>query len=331
MCNRIPPKAEHALSRRRFLAATASVASGSLLAPLSRAFADKDLHMAIGTARSRVVRAQNPRAVSGFKVHRSLVADMLDQSLTALTGANTMRQAWRTILAPDDVIGVKFNRSGQSVIASTLTVADVLIASLVDAGWPSRQIVCIEAPAGMGARSQTTPAYTGYASVATEFGSGADHFASVLGQITALIDVPFLKTHNVAGMTCALKNLSHGLIKHPARYHGQGCSPYIADIVASDPIRTKLRLCLVDALRIVFDGGPGAKVEAMKDAGILLTSLDPVATDTVGLAVLNDIRRGYNLSPIARSAEELGYLAAAHRLGLGTALWHGIDLIELRR
>ena len=76
-----------------------------------------------------------------------------------------------------------------------------------------------------------------------------------------MINVPFIKTHNIAGMTCGLKNLSHALVKHPAHYHANGCSPFIGDIVAADPIRKKLKLTIVDAFRVVFQGGPAARVE----------------------------------------------------------------------
>ncbi len=329
MCSQPPIEDRPTLSRRCFLGVAASVAGGSVLRPLRKAEAGTNLRMPRGILRSRVIKAQNPRAVRGPKVHRHLVGEMLEQALTSLTGTASVQEAWRTILKPDDVIGLKFNRSAERVIATTEAVADVLIGSIVDAGWSSKQIVCIEAPENVEARNQTIPAHVGYASTVTDFVSGQDQFASVVSQVTALIDVPFLKTHNIAGMTCVLKNLSHGLVKHPARYHGNGCSPYIADIVASAPIRSKLRLCLVDALRVVYDGGPEATAATISDEGTVLASFDPVATEAVGLAILNDIRRRYKLRPIARSAEDLGYLAAAHRRGLGIALWHGIDLIEL--
>lgn len=286
--------------------------------------------MPIGKPPSRVVHVQSPYAVLGPDVHRPLLGEMLETALTSLTGKPTIGAAWRAILKPDDTIGLKFNRIGQEIIATTDTVADTIITSLVETGWRPEQIVCIEAPAGTDARHGTVPPRGGYALRATDFGSGTDELASVLGQITALIDVPFLKTHNIAGMTCALKNLSHGLVRHPARYHKNGGSPYIGDIVATPAIRTKLRLCLVDALRVVFEGGPVASARTLADEGILLASFDPVATDAVGLAILNDVRQRHELPPVARSPEGLAYLSAAHRRGLGSAVWHGIELRRLR-
>ena len=324
-----PATADRTLSRRRFLEMTAAVGGGAILPSALLLGQEPGLRIPLGVKASRVVLARSPRAVAGPTVHRLLWTEMLQSVMTTLTGQPTIAQAWRVILKPDDVIGLKFNRSGQTVIGTTSTTAEVLIQSIIDAGWPAERIVCIEAPAGVEARMGTMPARQGYQAKAVDFDSGIDELASVVDQVTVLIDVPYLKTHNIAGMTCSLKKLSHGLVKHPARYHRNGCSPYIADIVARTPIRNKLKLCLVDALRVVYDGGPEAAADTLEDSGVLIASFDPVAVDLVGLMLLNETRSRRGLEPIAHSAEEVGYLAQAHRLGLGLALWHGVDLVRL--
>ncbi len=280
--------------------------------------------------RSRVVRIRNAYAVDGPSVHARVVSEMLARALTALTDAPSANQAWHTLLNPGDVIGLKFNRSGQRVLGTTETVAKVLVSSLVEAGFPATRIVCIEAPEGVAERLGTSPAWPGFDRSPTDFGSGTDQLASVVRQVTALIDIPYLKDHNIAGMTCALKNLSHGLIKHPARYHANGCSPFVADIVANTGIAGKLRLCLVDALRVVFDRGPEAAADTISDAGMLLASTDPVATDLVGLSVLNEIRAGQGLPAVAAVASESGYLSVAQERGLGMATWHSVELVRLQ-
>lgn len=286
--------------------------------------------MPSGVSRSRVVQVRSSQVVNGPTVHRILLGEMVDAALRAITQLESVVEAWRSILKPDDVIGIKLNRSGQGVIGTSASFADVLVTSLVGAGWQPDQIVVIEAPPSAQLMYATAAPAAGWVRSETDFGSGSDQMASVLNQVTALIDVPFLKTHNIAGMTCALKNLSHGLIKHPARYHDHGCSPYIADIVASEPIRSKLRLCLVDALRIVFDGGPEAAEGVISDDGIILASIDPVAVDAVAVGLLGKVRFRQGLGQIVRSPEDLDYLAAAHRRGLGIALTHGIEIVRLK-
>ncbi|UCE60284.1 MAG: DUF362 domain-containing protein [Phycisphaerales bacterium] len=318
------------LSRRGFLGAAASAVGGVMLG--SRAFAEDDSRLTIlpGMPQSRVVEVQSRHVINGLQVHRDLLAEMLDHAITELTGADTPAQGWKAILKPSDIIGIKFNQSGQAVLATTPAFANAIISSLVDAGWRPEQIVCIEVLSDTGLIRSTAPVAEGFDRKPTDFGSGTDELASVLRQVTAIIDVPFLKTHNIAGMTCSLKNLSHGLIKHPARYHAHGCSPYIADIVWLEEIRAKLRLCLVDALRVVYRGGPSVTDTGISEEGMIIASRDPVATDSVALRFLNKVRLQNNLSRIVSSPEDLAYLAAAHRRGLGIALPHGIDLFRVQ-
>ncbi len=318
-----------ALTRRGFLALAASAAGASYARVALGAPEEGKLRMPFGRPPSQVVRVQSPHAVAGSAVHQTVLREMLDAALTALTGATRPSDAWQALLKPDDVVGLKFNRSGQTRLGTTAATAGALVESILAAGFSSSQLVCIEAPAEVESKYGTRPARLGYATTPTDFGSGQDQLALVLDQVTALIDIPFLKTHRLATLTSALKNLSHGLIKHPARYHRNGCSPYIADIVATEDIQSKLRLCLVDALRIEYGGGPQGSKAATNPAGILLATSDPVAADTVGLEILADLRRNDGLSPLARSASDIPYLAASHRRGLGIALLHGIDLLRV--
>lgn len=316
-------------SRRGFLRLAAAAAGGLALRPSrARAF-EGELIMPPGADASRVVQVTSAHATDGPTVHRTVLGEMLDQALTTLTGKGSATTAWRSLLGTARVIGLKFNRSGQTVIGTTETVAEVLVASLSNAGWPPEQVVCIEAPDGTADRLGTTRPRPGFDPYPTDFGSGSDQFATVLTQIDALVSVPFLKTHNIAGLTASLKNLSHGLVKHPARYHAQGCAPFVGDIVAAPPIRSKLRLVVIDGLRVVFTGGPTASVERLSDAGILAVSTDPVAADAVGLSLLNGIRRRQALPQLAQSPSDIPYLAASHRSGLGIAVPHGIDHVAL--
>ena len=259
-----------------------------------------------------------------------MLTDAFAETLTnTVPSAQNPVQAWQSLLQPSDVVGIKFNRSAQDALGTTPTMAATIIESLISAGFAADRLVCIEAPEETRIAFGTARPRPGYTEAVHDFGSGTDQLAAVLDQVTALINVPFLKTHNIAGITCALKNLSHGLVKHPARYHSNGCAPYIADIVALDPIRSKLRLCVVDALRMVFDKGPSASAEMIADEGIILVSTDPVAIDAIGLGLINSVRAERRLPRIAETAENLEYLANAHKKGLGIAAPHGIEVVML--
>lgn len=320
-----------AVGRRAFLRA----ASGALLARyLARgsdvARGDDTTSPSLTTAAPiRVVEARVPPALSGGEVDPLGLGEAFEAAMMRLMGAGNSTDAWRQLLDPADVVGLKFNRSGQHVLGTTNAVADLLVGSLVRAGWPADQIVCIECPATVVSRWGTRPAVTGYGDIEVDFGSGRDQLASVLSQVTAIVNVPFLKTHNIAGLTCTMKNLSHGFVKHPARYHRNGCAPYVADIIAAPAIAQKVRLHVVDALRVVFDRGPDPVPDAVHDYGALLLGRDALATDLVGLSLLNGIRRGRGLEPIARSGRDVPYLAAAMDAS-GRAMDLGdVDLVRL--
>jgi hypothetical protein len=230
----------------------------------------------------------------------------------------------------NDVVGLKFNRSGAEGLGVTEPFADALITSLLEAGFEIRQIVAIEAPDGVYRRHGVLRPVHGWDEQPTAFASGQDMLANVLDQVTAIVNVPFLKTHNIAGFTCCLKNLSHALIKHPARFHGAHCAPFITDIVALPKIREKLRLNLVNALRVVFDRGPDANEDFTWDEGLILAGRDPVACDSIGLETLNSRRAAVGLNAIDRSGPRKAYLRATSERGLGTANPYRIEVTNIR-
>lgn len=311
----------------------AALAAATLLAvPVARAVASdppsKGLHVPPGLEPSRVAWAQSSHAVRGRTVHQTLVAEMFEEAMMQVTGAGSVEAAWRTILGSQDVVGIKFDPVGAPELGTAPVVGSILIESLLRAGWTSRRIVLIDGPPQLARRYGTQPAWSGYDDEQTDFGSGKDQLAAALEQVTAIINVPSLKTDNVCGIRCSLSNISLGLLKHPARFRVNGCSPYIADIAALPEVRSKLKLCVVDALRVVCDGGPLVIESEASNEGILLISTDPVAADSVALKIVNTARRRMGLEPVARSAADVPSIADSHRKGLGIASRRGIDILR---
>jgi hypothetical protein len=322
------------LSRRTFLAgagatAAAGLTSGPLVARCLAEAAQQDAATAEGRW-ARVVEVRSDHVLVGRTVHPTLLRNVLRVGLSALTGRKDEREAWRTLLAPEDVIGIKFNRSGADALGITAPLVEALVASLTEAGWTTAAIVPIEIPRNWHEKLGTTPPREDWLPAEVTFGEYSDRLAGVLDQVTAIINVPFLKHHNIAGMTCSLKNLSHALVKHPARYHADKCTPYIGDIVALPLIRGKLRLHLVNALRVVIDKGPEAHPPNIIDRKGLLFALDPVAVDSLGLEILNRTRLDGGLGKIEDEQGPVTFLAAAAARGLGRDALHEIDYVRHR-
>ncbi|MCK4657942.1 MAG: DUF362 domain-containing protein [Phycisphaerae bacterium] len=322
------------LTRRGFLAGTGVAAALSLAEPglipqaLSEAWAKHPDRRE--DPLSKVVEVRSDHVIVGESVHPELLRQMLRIGLAAVTGIENEKQAWQSLLTPDDVIGLKFNQSGAEGLKTTQAMAKVLVASLVDSGWDPRQLVTLEIHSRLNRELGTTPPSREWQPDEVQFGEARDRLSKVLEQVTAIVNIPFLKHHNIAGITCCLKNLSHALVKHPARFHSNKCSPYIGDIVALPQIRRKLRLHVVNALRIVIDNGPEARPPYIRKRGGLLLGVDPVAVDAIALELLNRVRLGEGLGKVEDRQGEVAYLSAAAARGLGRHELHQIDYVRHR-
>ncbi|MGE3803620.1 MAG: DUF362 domain-containing protein [Gemmataceae bacterium] len=133
--------------------------------------------------------------------------------------------------------------------------------------------------------------------------------------ISKMITLPVLKDHRSAGVTLALKNLSHGLNNNVARSHISNiyrrdkvesnpnqCNTFIPAAVAQEPIRKKATLHIMDGLIGVYEGGPGCwnPTWGTWQRKSLFFATDPVALDHVGWDIIDAerVRRGWQ--PVAQ-------------------------------
>lgn len=314
-------------SRRRFIRSISAAAAVTLLgktAPDVNAETPTGesqpapSHPVKRISRSRVIKLEDRMLIPERVVQGSLLRTSLKDCVTALTDEPTYEDAFQKLFKPDDVILIKFNRSASNKLATTEAMAIALVNLLFNSGFHPNQIRLLEAGSGVARTLRTPPADERWQEKVVEFGrSGKDSFIAALEECTAIINVPFLKTHHLATMTSCLKNLSHGLIRHPARFHGNGCDPSIGEIVARPEIKNKLKLNIVNALRVPFDKGPEAEESETDSTGIIIMGHDPVACDAVGFATLNQIRTGFNLPPLLANEQLPRQLLTASDLGVG--------------
>jgi uncharacterized protein (DUF362 family) len=186
----------------------------------------------------------------------------------------------------------------------------------------------IEAPHRLMREFGTRPCPVGFSGGMVSFGSGEDELSAVLQEVTAIISVPFLKTHNIAQMTGCLKNLSHALIRRPRLCHANACTPFVGDILSLPQIKPKLRVHIVNALRAAFDGGPMPGRDHLWTHGGILVSTDPVAADQVGADILNEQRALRKLPVIGDRDGHIPHVHAAAARGLGTDDQDYITLLQ---
>ena len=115
------------------------------------------------------------------------------------------------------------------------------------------------------------------------------------------INVPVLKTHSGATMTCAMKNLM-GIVYDRRYFHRNGLHQCIADSV----LYRQPDLNIIDAYRVMFRNGPQGRTK--KDAQLLkfqIFSKDIVAADTVAAKLLK------------LDVNKISHIAMGVKLGLG--------------
>jgi hypothetical protein len=157
--------------------------------------------------------------------------------------------------------------------------------------------------------------------------------------LNKIVAIPVLKDHGSAGVTGALKNMSHGTVNNVDRSHHTPftnvCNQFIPQMVSHPIIREKFVLQIMDGIRAVYQGGPfawareGGKYTWEYNAVFFAT--DPVSLDHVEWDIIDAKRKTENLPPVAASGkaalDPLGregfdvrqpqHIALAGALGLG--------------
>lgn len=285
-------------------------------------------------ARSRVVVCRDAalRASLSAKPDSKRLLDMLNRGLQTLTGRPTSREAWLQFVKPaDDVVGLKVNCLAGKNLSTSIQLVEALVQSLTEAGVPAERIVIWDRHGddleSAGFRVVTDGRrvrcygndVSGFESDFTVSGMAASLLSRTLTQTcSVVISLPVLKDHGIAGVTMALKNL-FGAVHNPNKFHMNACNPYVADVFAMPPIRSKVRLTICDAITAQYQGGPPFMPQWAWMQNSLIFSSDPVALDTVGWKMIEERRKLAGLKSLTAEGRAPAYIAvaadAAHKLG----------------
>jgi hypothetical protein len=277
-------------------------------------------------ARARVVLIRDAAATDDRgNVNAAVVESMLDRGLLALTGKKDRASAWRQFVSGKDRVGIKSNLMMTPThpellraICRGLKAAGVLDANILT--WDRNQC-------GRGEREvESLPRRLGY---------GRQDVSHGVWQSTALINVPGLKSHWLAGVACALKNWAGAVtgintVDEDVTYafHADSCRE-VGMLNAIPAIRERCRLVVVDALRPLFHGGPQVDPRYLWDYKGLLLSTDPVAVDTIGLAIIEGKRRQFRGGAWPLQPPVKHIAVADSDYGLGTSDRGRVDLVRI--
>jgi uncharacterized protein (DUF362 family) len=247
------------------------------------------------TTSSKVIHSHHAGAWTGEKLTPAALREMVDDSITNLTGLMDANEAWAALFKPTERIAIKVNAFQNSTIWTHVPLVQAVTDSLVEAGHPAEQIVIFDSLTselktagftlnqdGPGVRCYGTDSNykTGW-----KVGNIDVQLSAVLLDCDALINMPVLKSHMIAAMTYSLKN-HFGTVSYPDGLHSD-INAKIAGLNALPEIKDKTRLIIGDALEANLkysNSWPYWKADWRGDS--IVMSYDPVAVDTVGAQIL---------------------------------------------
>lgn len=280
------------ITRRDFLRGTACA---SLAASLGlRAEAQ-------GARKTKVVLVRDADATDARQqLNVPVVQRMLDDAVCALQGGKDPVDAWKRLVKPTDIVGIKSNIWKN--LRTPVQVEEAIRRRLTDAGVQAKNI-------------------------------GVDD-RGVLGNplfvnSTALINVRPLRAHNWSGVGGCIKNYIM-FVSQPWLWHGNACAD-LAKIWNEPIVKGKTRLNILLLLTPQFEclGPHHFDAKFVWPYNGLLVGTDPVALDATGLRLFEARRRAYfqDDRPFKPPARHIALADTRHHLGIANPA--EIELVKL--
>jgi uncharacterized protein (DUF362 family) len=321
----------------------AGVLTGSKLSAAPAADRKESADGIPGPFPGKVVEVAHAGSVVDGQVQEPVATAMVERGMAELVGAGHAVEGWRRLFAPGDVVGIKVNPVGAPHAISNYATVRAIIAGLRSAGVRPSDIVAFDRYRRQFVRAgypQQLPDGVRWDASVEEYDDvqldikGYDpqvyvtmelvalgrhdpkddrtrrsHLSLIASrQVDKIVNVAVLKDHGSAGVTLALKNLSHGLVNNVARSHADhatnACNTFIPAVVATSAIRRKVVLNVLDGLKAVYQGGPGARQEHTWAYRSLFFATDPVAMDMIGWRIVDAKRKEVGLPPVAQTGRD---------------------------
>ncbi len=298
-------KRQNRMTRREFLKHSALAAAGSagLLKKPDRAEAaapgPRPETPAAGKTKVVLVRDKDVLDSEG-RPKTEVVSEMLGQALQALTGETDAAAAWKTIIRPDDIVGIKSNV--WNFIPTTRQVEEALKMGVLAAGVREDRI-------GIDDRGVLRH--------------------PIFQKTTALINARPMRSHHWSGVGTLIKNYIM-FVPDPFNYHEDSCAR-LAAIWDNPLVKGKTRLNVLVMLTPQFHGvGPhNFNPKYVWPYYGLIVGFDPVACDATGLRIIEAKRREFFAEDRPLNPPAKHIFLAASRYHLGTADPKMIDLVKI--
>jgi len=229
-----------------------------------------------------------------------VIQRMLDEAVVTLLGEKNAQSAWKKLVKPSDIVGIKSNV--WRYIPTTTEVEQAIKRRVMDAG-------VLEENIGIDDRGvRQNP---------------------IFQKATALINARPARTHHWSGVGSCIKNYIM-YVPRPEDYHGDSCAD-LATIWKDYNLKEKTKLNILLMLTPLFHGiGPHHySAKYVWEYKGMIVGQDPVAVDSIGVRVLQTKR--YEFFDEERPLQPLPkhVFLADTRHNLGTSDPARIDLIKL--
>ena len=285
----------------------------------------------------QVVRVHMPGMRGRFSPHPDAARIMVKKAMMTLTGAADPVSAWTKFIRPTDRVGIKVNLVGGRLSSTSGAVVNAIVEGLLGIGVRSDNITVFEQfdstvtesgfrlGSAAGSVRITANDALGYETTPISVTGATVRLAKVFTSCTAVINVPVIKDHALAGVTCAFKNIVYGIVEKPRRLH-RNLHEVLPRIFGHEAVRGRVRLTIVDGAFCLFDGGPRHNPDAYVTHDSIYATTDPVAMDAVAVDLIDRLRKENGLRSLTESSRPATYLELAARLGLGIAERQRIQL-----
>ena len=251
--------------------------------------------------KTRVVLIRHPDALDANSAfNEPVIQQMLDEAVSKLLDQSDPIEAFKQLVKPEDVVGIKTNV--WSFLPTPAPVENAIKRRVLDAGVNEKDI-------GLDDHNvRTNPIFV---------------------KATALINARPVRTHYLAGMSGCLKNYIMFAESQPD-HHPDSCAS-LGSLFLLPQVKGKTRLNVLCALTPQFHGrGPHnfSRRYVWNYKG-LIVGQDPVAVDSVGLRLIMAKRRkelgpAQEIPPVPKHIQ-----LADTKYGIGTADPAKIELIKL--
>jgi len=284
------------ITRRDFIRSSSCVAMGSLMGlPLLENPSGKK------SGKSRVVLVRDKGVLDGQGLPKpGILQKMVDQSVTALLDAPDPTSAWKQLIRPSDIVGIKSNVWHYLPTPKALEAG--IRERLMDVGVKKENMAADDRGVLRNA---------------------------IFKRSTALINVRPMRTHHWSGLGTLIKNYIM-FVPSAWKYHGNACEN-LGSIWQLPHVKGKTRLNILVMLTPLFHGiGPHhfSRQHTWHYCG-LIVSTDPVAADATGARIIQAKRDAFFGTGRPISPPPLHIAAADTRFRLGNSHPDRIQLIKL--